>query len=86
MSTLIDAIQEVVMTEPETNVQPDPTQPNDATIETQLAQQISTLWSDHVRLSANRRVTGKELRQIRASLAEHLHEMKSLLSHPGRGG
>jgi len=61
-------------------------QPDDAIVETQLAQEISTLWSDHVRLSAGRRATSKELRQVRARLAERLHEMKSLLSRPGRGG
>ena len=86
MDALVKAAQNVVIAEPETEVQPDPTQPDDATIETQLTQEISTLWSDHVRLSANRRVTANDLRQIRASLAERLHEMKSLLSRPGRGG
>jgi hypothetical protein len=72
--------------EPEAEAQPGTTQPDDSTNENQLTEEISTLWSDHVRLSASRKTTSKELRQIRASLTERLHAMKSLLSHPGRGG
>ena len=34
MDALVEAIQDVVVAEPETEVQPDPTQPDDATIET----------------------------------------------------
>jgi hypothetical protein len=89
MNALLAAIQDVVATEnvePETEVQPDSTQPYDGTIETQLAQEISTLWSDHVRLCADHKTTAKELRQIRASLAARLYDMKSLLSRPGRLG
>jgi hypothetical protein len=86
MDALVEAIQDVVIAEPETEVQPDQTQPDESAVEMQLTEEINTLWSDHVRLSANRRVTAAELRQIRASLAERLHEMKSLLSRPGRGG
>jgi len=72
--------------EPEAEAQPGTTQPDDSTIENQLTQEISTLWSEHVRLSADCKVTSKELRQIRASLAERLAAMKSLLSRPGRLG
>ncbi len=86
MDEILDAIQDVVIAEPETEVQPNPTQPDDGAVESQLTLQISTLWSDHLRLSADRRTTAMELRQIRAILAERLHEMKSLLSRPGRGG
>src|ERR1035437_3784400 len=86
MDATVDAIQDVVMAEPETEVQPDPAQPDDTIIEPQLAQEISALWSDHVRLSADRKATSKELRQIRANLAERLFEMKQILSCPGRGG
>lgn len=62
--------------------------PSEGTIETQLAEEITTLWSDHVRLSANHKTTARELRQIRASLAERLFAMKKILSRPdaGRGG
>src|ERR1035438_10212816 len=86
MDTLVEAIQDVVIAEPETEAQPDPTQHVDTIIETQLAQEISTLWMENTRLSADRKATAKDLRQIRASLAERLYEMKSLLSRPGRGG
>jgi len=86
MDTLVEAIQDVVIAEPETEAQPDPTEPDDGAVETQLTNQISSLWTEHNRLSADRKTTAVELRQIRASLAERLHEMKSLLSRPGRGG
>jgi len=86
MDAMVDAIQDVIMAELETEVQPDPAQPDDTAIETQLTEEISSLWSDHVRLSADRKATSKELRQIRASLAERLAAMKSLLSRPGRLG
>ena len=86
MDALVEAIQDVVIAEPETEVQPDQTQPDESAVEMQLTEEINTLWSDHVRLSANRRVTARELRQIRSTLAERLYEMKSLLSRPGRGG
>jgi hypothetical protein len=85
MDTMI-AIQDVVSTEPEAGEPPDSAQSHDAAIESRLAEEISTLWSDHVRLSAERKLTGKELRQIRARLAEQLHQMKALLARPGRGG
>jgi hypothetical protein len=86
MNALLEAIQDVVIGEPETEAQPDPTQPDDGAIETQLTNQISSLWVENTRLSADRKATTRELRQIRASLAERLYEMKSLLSRPGRGG
>jgi hypothetical protein len=88
MGTMLDTIENAIIPEQEagTETQPGTTQPDDGAIETQLTEEISTLWSDHVRLSASRKTTSKELRQIRASLAERLHAMKSLLSHPGRGG
>jgi hypothetical protein len=86
MNAMLEAIQDVVAAEPETDVQPDSTQPGDALIEAQLTQEISELWSSHARLSGDRKVTAKELRLVRARLAERLHEMKSLLSRPGRLG
>jgi len=85
MATMAKTIQNAIIPEPEAVAQPGAAQLDDTAIETQLTQEISTLWSDHVRLSASRKATAKELRQIRASLAERLHAMKSLLSHPGRG-
>jgi hypothetical protein len=88
MNEILDALQNVVMTEPEpeTEVQPDQVQPDDGAIESQLTKQINSLWTEHTRLSTDRRVTSKELRQIRVVLAERLATMKSLLSRPGRGG
>ena len=88
MGTMLETVENNIVheLEPEAEAQPGTTQPDDGAIETQLTQEISDLWSDHVRLSANHKTTAKELRQIRASLAERLHAMKSLLSHPGRGG
>ena len=86
MDAILDAVQDAATAEPETREQPTTTQPDDAVIETQLAQEISSLWSDNLRLSADRKTTAKELRQVRAKLAERLHAMKSLLARPGRGG
>jgi hypothetical protein len=62
------------------------TQPDDGTLEIQLSQEISELWSVHTRLAANHKTTAKELRQLRAKLAESLYAVKNLLSRPGRGG
>jgi hypothetical protein len=86
METMIEALQGVVMTESGVEVQPDPTQSDDTIVETQLTNQISSLWTEHTRLNSDRKATAVELRQIRATLAERLYEMKSLLSRPGRGG
>jgi hypothetical protein len=86
MDATVDAIQDVVTAEPDAEVQVGTTQFDDTAIETRLTQEISALWGTHLRLSADRKATAKELRQIRASLAERLSAMKSLLSRPGRGG
>ena len=86
MEAILDAIHDTVAAEPTVEAPPVSAQPDDAVIETQLAHEISTLWSDHVRLSADRKVTSKELRLLRARLAQRLHEMKALLARPGRGG
>ncbi|MGA2609827.1 MAG: hypothetical protein ABSH01_20505 [Terriglobia bacterium] len=88
MGTMLETIQNVVIPEPEpeAEAQPVTTPPEDSTIENQLTQEISELWSNHTLLSASRKTTAKELRQIRARLAERLYAMKNLLSHPGRGG
>jgi hypothetical protein len=85
---MVDIVENAIIPEPEpeAGAQPGTAQPDDSTIENQLTEEIRTLWSDHVRLSADRKATSKELRQIRASLAERLAAMKTLLSRPGRGG
>jgi hypothetical protein len=87
MGTMVETIQNAIIPEPEpeAEAQPGTTQPDDSTIESQLTQEITTLWSSHVRLSADRKATAKELRQIRSCLAERLYEMKSLLCRPDRG-
>lgn len=88
MGTMLETIQNVIIPEPEpqAEAQPVTTPPEDSAIENQLTQEISELWSNHTLLSASRKMTAKELRQIRARLAERLYEMKSLLSRPGRSG
>jgi hypothetical protein len=86
MGTMLETIQNAIIQDPEAEAQPGTTRPDGTEIETQLTEEISSLWSDHVRLSANHKTTAKELRQIRASLAERLAAMKSLLSRPGRLG
>jgi len=83
--TMVETVENNVAQEPQAEAQPGTTQPDDSAIENQLTQEITTLWSDHVRLSTDRKTTAKELRQIRARLAERLHEMKSLLCRPDRG-
>jgi hypothetical protein len=84
MGTMLEIVANALI--PEAEAQSGTTRPDGTEIETQLTEEISSLWSDHVRLSANHKTTAKELRQIRASLAERLAAMKSLLSRPGRGG
>jgi hypothetical protein len=59
---------------------------SDSATETQLAAEISELWSQHTKLSGTRRMTAKELRLLRAKLGERLHAMKQLLCRVGRGG
>ena len=86
MNEMLRHSKSVALTEPDPEVQPDPAQPDDVAIETQLTQEISVLWSDHLRLSANHKTTAKELRQLRAALAERLYAVKNLLARPGRGG
>lgn len=88
MATMVETVESCIGQEPEalTEVTHDTTHADGSTIENQLTQEISELWSSHVRLNTSRKVTSKELRQIRDSLAERLYAMKSLLSHPGRGG
>jgi hypothetical protein len=86
MGTMADTNQSTIVTEPDTEVLAATAQPDDAIIETQLTQIITALWENRVRLSATRKMTAKELRNIRSNLAERLAAMKALLSRPGRGG
>ncbi len=84
MATMVEVVENALI--PEAEVQPDAAQLEGTEIETQLTEEISSLWNQHTRLSTSRKTTAKALRQIRASLAERLHEMKCLLSRPGRLG
>ena len=86
MGTMVEIVETAITHEPQVGDGTNITQGDDTAIETQLTDEISTLWSNHVRLSADRKATAKELRQIRTTLAERLYEMKSILSRPGRGG
>jgi hypothetical protein len=83
---MVETIQNAITQEQEAEVQADSTQPEDGAIQDRLTQEISELWSNHTLLSNNHKTTAKELRQVRASLAERLYAMKNLLSRPGRGG
>jgi len=86
MDAILDAVQDIVAAEPEDGAQPGTAQPDDGAIETLLTEEISSLWTEHTRLSADRKVTSKELRLLRARLAQRLYEMKALLARPGCGG
>lgn len=68
--------------DPQSNVVPD----EDSSVETILNSEISDLWSQHTQLSRNRKMTAKELRLLRAKLAERLYAMKQLLCGVGRAG
>jgi hypothetical protein len=86
MDTMLQTVETAIIIEPELDVVVSTAQADDPTIENQLAEEISDLWSSHLRLSADRKLTGKELRQLRVALAERLAAMKSILCHPGRLG
>ena len=48
--------------------------------------EITALWSAHQDGKATAKRTRHELKELRRSLAERLHTMKTLLAHTGRGG
>ncbi|MGB6688526.1 MAG: hypothetical protein WBE76_11845 [Terracidiphilus sp.] len=54
--------------------------------ESEINQEIGRLWSAQKDRDATARRTREELKALRRSLAEHLHEMKGLLVQTGRGG
>jgi hypothetical protein len=86
MDAIVDAVQDVVTAEQEAVAQPGTAQPDDGATETRLTQEISELWSSHLRLSGDRKATSKELRLVRARLAERLLAMKQILCRAGRAG
>jgi hypothetical protein len=59
---------------------------DDAGVESSLAQEVTALWGEHVRVSGLKKASAAELRLVRAKLAERLFEVKALLSRRGRGG
>ncbi len=97
MDSLISAIEGIVVTETEPEVQPEVDRPEaepepaiiedaDAGEEFRLTEEIIGLWSQHLELSGTRKATAKELRLIRNRLAERLYQVKTLLARPGRNG
>jgi hypothetical protein len=61
-------------------------QAQEAEPQNERADEIASLWAAHVIAKNTARATKDELRDIRAKLGEHLHEMKTLLVSPGRDG
>jgi hypothetical protein len=54
--------------------------------EPQLIGEISDLWQVHTQTQGALRKSREDIKQIRADLAKRLHELKAVLSRPGRGG
>jgi hypothetical protein len=54
--------------------------------EPQLIGEISDLWRIHVQTQGALRKSREDIKQIRSDLAKRLHELKAVLSRPGRGG
>jgi hypothetical protein len=54
--------------------------------ETQLADEIGTLWQVHAKAQTTATKSREELKAIRVDLARKLHDLKAVLSRPGRGG
>jgi hypothetical protein len=51
-----------------------------------LNSEIGQLWRTHSEAQSSLRMSREEVKRIRADLSRHLHELKSILSRPGRGG
>ena len=54
--------------------------------EKQLNNEIGQLWRAHSEAQGSLRMSREEVKKVRADLSRHLHELKSILSRPGRGG
>lgn len=54
--------------------------------ERQLIGEISDLWQIHAQTQGALRKSREEIKQIRTDLSKRLHELKAVLSRPGRGG
>jgi hypothetical protein len=54
--------------------------------EPQLIGEISDLWRIHAQTQGALKKSREDIKQIRTDLAKRLHELKAVLSRPGRGG
>ena len=54
--------------------------------EAQLTNEIADMWRIHNQAQTSLHKTRAELKQIRTNLSHRLHELKAVLSRPGRGG
>jgi hypothetical protein len=54
--------------------------------EPQLIGEIGDLWQSHARTQGTLKKGREEIKRIRADLSERLHQLKAVLSRPGRGG
>lgn len=54
--------------------------------EAQLTTEVRDLWKSHNQARGVVRKSREELKVIRTTLAERLHELKGILCRPGRGG
>jgi hypothetical protein len=54
--------------------------------ETKLTNEIADMWRIHTQSQAALHKTRAELKQIRTELSQRLHELKAVLSRPGRAG
>jgi hypothetical protein len=54
--------------------------------EVQLTQEIDQLWNAHSRAQGSLRKSREDAAKIRADLSVRLHQLKKVLSRPGRGG
>jgi hypothetical protein len=68
---------------PETTVEV-PTDTDSA--EAELTNEIADMWRVHTQAQTSLHKTRAELKHIRTNLSHRLHELKAVLSRPGRGG
>jgi hypothetical protein len=54
--------------------------------EAQLANEVGELWHVHNKAKTSLHQTRDELKRIRINLSHRLHQLKAVLSKPGRGG
>jgi len=54
--------------------------------EPQLVGEIGDLWQLHAQTQGTLQKSREEIKRIRADLSERLHQLKAVLSRPGRGG